>query len=112
MHDLRPARSRRTALHVMQYVDGLTVRQVVNGRPLEIESAVSIAVQVTDRLSAAHARGIIHRDIKAGNVMVVDSGLVKVLDFGLAKLLDEHASDNVHLTEVGALYGTGDLCGA
>ncbi|MEJ7616030.1 MAG: serine/threonine-protein kinase, partial [Pyrinomonadaceae bacterium] len=91
---------------VMQYVDGLNVRQLVNGRPLEIESALSIAVQVADALSAAHARGIIHRDIKAGNVMVADSGLAKVLDFGLAKLLDEEAPDDMHLTEMGVPYGT------
>src|SRR5437879_3358458 len=54
----------------MQYVEGLNVRQLVNGRPLELQSALSIAIQVTDALAAAHSRGIIHRDVKARNVMV------------------------------------------
>src|SRR5216684_1504770 len=95
----------------MQYVEGRNVRQLVNGRPLELESALRIAVQVTDALAVAHARGIIHRDIKSGNVMVTESGQVKVLDFGLAKLLDESEAQTsgIHrteLTEVGVPYGT------
>src|SRR6266496_4218836 len=53
----------------MQYVEGRNVRQLVNGKPLELESALSITVQVADALAAAHAQGVIHRDIKAGNVM-------------------------------------------
>jgi eukaryotic-like serine/threonine-protein kinase len=96
---------------VMQHVEGRNVRQLVNGRPLELDSALRIAVQVTDALTAAHARGIIHRDIKSGNVMVTDSGQVKILDFGLAKLLDENepqtsGAERIELTEVGVPYGT------
>src|SRR5215211_2898143 len=91
----------------MQYIEGKNVRQLVNGRPLALDSALSIAYQVADALTAAHSKGIIHRDIKAGNVMVTASGLAKVLDFGLAKLLDENKKgSDVHLTEMGVPYGT------
>src|SRR3989440_4868137 len=94
----------------MQYVEGKNVRELVNGRPLDLRSALSITIQVADALSAAHERGIIHRDIKAGNVMVNPSGQAKILDFGLAKLVDDSASPGgIHhtdLTEVGIPYGT------
>ena len=74
---------------IMQHVEGLNVRELVNGRPLELKTALSIAIQVCDALAAAHARGIVHRDIKANNIMVTSDGKAKVLDFGLAKLLEE-----------------------
>src|SRR5215467_4820529 len=73
----------------MQFVEGKNVRELVNGRPLDLSSALSITIQVADALAAAHERGIVHRDIKAGNVMVNPAGQVKILDFGLAKLVDD-----------------------
>ncbi len=96
----------------MQYVEGKNVRQLVSGRALELKSALSIAIQVTDALAYAHSKNIIHRDIKAGNIMVTDTGQVKILDFGLAKLVEDDqieqtgGQDRNEITELGIPYGT------
>ena len=92
----------------MQFVEGRNVRDLVAGRPLDLRQALSITIQVTNALAAAHAQGIVHRDIKARNVMVARNGTVKVLDFGLAKLIDppRTGSGDPQLTEVGVPYGT------
>ena len=96
----------------MQYVEGKNVRQMVAGRPQDLKSSLSIAIQVTDALAYAHSKNIIHRDIKAGNIMVSESGQVKILDFGLAKLLEDEQADlhdgqdRNEITELGIPYGT------
>jgi serine/threonine-protein kinase len=95
---------------VMPYIEGRTLKQVIAGQPLEILSALSIAIQVADAIAAAHARGIVHRDIKPNNIVVNDQGQVKVLDFGLAKMLGGEEEGRVDrdksMTEIGVPYGT------
>jgi len=104
IHDLAEA----GGMHfiVMQFVDGKNVRELVNGKPLELVSALRIAIQVCDALAAAHEQNIIHRDIKAHNIIVTDSGLAKILDFGLAKITLVGDGDQTELTALGSPYGT------
>ena len=73
---------------VMEYVEGKTLDQLIPRRGMKLSSALNYAVQMADALAKAHGAGIIHRDIKPGNIMVSEADLVKVLDFGLAKLVE------------------------
>jgi serine/threonine protein kinase len=96
----------------MQYVAGKTLKKVIGGKPLSLDSLFSIGLQIGDALAAAHAKGIVHRDVKSGNIIITPRGQVKVLDFGLAKLLTaKNQAERIEaqaeeLTRMGAPLGT------
>jgi len=89
-----------------EYVDGVTLRQLLSTDQLELHRILSIATQIASALQAAHAAGIVHRDIKPENVMIRSDGYIKVLDFGLAKLTENEFAPTTSETNPGVVMGT------